>query len=93
VLRIVGGAPRAGKGAIARKLAERTTIPVLSLDLLKMGLHETVPTLGIDPGTASSEVGKRMWPLVRAMVRNAVESSTPYIFEGDMVLPESMPPN
>ena len=88
LLRILGGAARAGKGVISRRLVERTAIPLLSLDLLKMGLHEAVPSLGVDPDAASSDVGKRMWPLVKAMARNAVESGTAYIFEGDMLLPE-----
>jgi hypothetical protein len=87
LLGILGGATRAGKGLISRKLVERTATPLLSLDVLKMGLSEAVPSLGVDPNTASSEVGRRMWPLVKAMARNAVESGTAYIFEGDMLLP------
>ena len=88
MLRILGGAARAGKGIISRKLVERAATPLLSLDLLKMGLHEAVPSVRVDPNTASSEVGKRMWPLIKAMARNAVDSGTAYIFEGDMLLPE-----
>ncbi len=35
----LGGAARAGKGIISGKLVHKTAIPLLALDVLKMGLH------------------------------------------------------
>ena len=87
MLIVLGGAPRAGKSIISRKCAEEARIPLLSLDTLKMGLHHAVPSLGLDASADPSEVGERMWPLVRAMAENVLESGVDYVFEGDMVLP------
>lgn len=88
MLILLGGAPRAGKGIITRRLVRRTAMPLLSLDMLKMGLQSAAPSMGIDPSAPSVDVGRKMWPLVRAMAENAIESSVDCIFEGDMILPE-----
>lgn len=87
MLMLLGGAPRAGKGVISRRCVDAKRLSVLSLDVLKMGLHHAVPSMGVDPNAGSDEVGRRMWPLVRAMGRNVVQSSLDYLFEGDMLLP------
>lgn len=87
MLLMVGGAPRAGKGVISRACIDRLAVPVLSLDVLKMGLHHAVPSVGVESGADPSDVGTRMWPLVRAMAHNVVESGLDYLFEGDMLLP------
>ena len=84
----LGGASRAGKGIISRELVRRTAIPLVSLDVLKMGLHRAVPSVGVDPSAPSAEVAEKMWPLVRAMAENALESNIECIFEGDEILPK-----
>jgi hypothetical protein len=84
---LLGGALRAGKGIIGHELVRRAHLPLMSLDVLKMGLHRAVPSLGVDPSTPSEEVGATMWPLVRAMAENALESNFHCVFEGDMILP------
>ncbi|MCH7530203.1 MAG: zeta toxin family protein [Gemmatimonadetes bacterium] len=88
MLILLGGAPRAGKGMISRELVQKRGIALLSLDVLKMGLHRAVPSMGVDPNAHSREVGENMWPLVRAMAENALEADVDYVFEGDMVLPK-----
>ncbi len=85
---MLGGAPRAGKGIISRRLVRKTAMPFLSLDMLKMGLHNAVPSLGVDPSAPSVDVAEKMWPLVRAMAENALESNVECIFEGDMIVPK-----
>ena len=81
MLLMLGGAPRAGKGIISRQLVRKTAMPFLSLDMLKMGLHHAVPSMGVDPSAPSVEVAEKMWPLVRAMAENALESNLECIFE------------
>ncbi len=88
MLLMLGGAPRAGKGIISRQLVRKTAMPSLSLDMLKMGLHLAVPSMGVDPSAPSVDVAEKMWPLVRAMAENALDSNIEYIFEGDMILPK-----
>ena len=90
MLLVLGGAPRAGKGIISRRCTAAALTPVLSLDVLKMGLHHAVPSLGIQPGDDPSEVGVRMWPLVRAMAENVLECRIDYLFEGDMLVPSQV---
>ncbi len=88
MLLMLGGAPRAGKGIISRPLVRKTAMPFLSLDMLKMGLHHAVPSVGVDPSAPSVDVAEKMWPLVRAMAENALESNVECIFEGDMIVPK-----
>ena len=85
---LLGGAPRAGKGIISQRLVDETSMHLLSLDILKMGLHRAVPSLDVDPSSSPAVVGERMWPLVQAMAENALETDVECIFEGDMVLPK-----
>lgn len=59
-----------------------------SLDMLKMGLHHAVPSVGVDPSAPSVDVAEKMWPLIRAMAENALESNVECIFEGDMIVPK-----
>lgn len=87
---LIGGPARAGKGLLSRRLATKLGWPLLSLDVLKMALSRVVPDLRIDPEAPSAEVGEAMWPLVRAMAENAVETGTHYVFEGDMLYPRQM---
>ncbi len=84
----LGGASRSGKGIISSALVRKTAIPLLPLDVLKMGLHHAVPSVGVDPSAPSVEVAEKMWPLVRAMAENALESNVDCIFEGDMIVPK-----
>jgi 2-phosphoglycerate kinase len=85
---LLGGAPRAGKGIISRQLVLKLGISLIPLDMLKMGLSNAVPSLGIDPSGPSLDVSGKMWPLVRAMAENALESGVQCIFEGDMIVPK-----
>jgi hypothetical protein len=87
---LIGGPARAGKGLLSRKLATDLGWPLLSLDVLKMALSRVVPDLGIDPEAPSAKVGEAMWPLVRAMAENAVETGAHYVFEGDMLYPRQL---
>ena len=84
---MLGGPPRAGKGIISRRVLERAQVPFISLDVLKMGLHHAVPSVGVELGAAPVDVGERIWPLVRAMALNAAECGVDYLFEGDMLVP------
>jgi hypothetical protein len=85
---LIGGATRSGKSMVARRLSAGLTWPLLSLDVLKMGLVRAVPLLGVDPDSPPTEVGRVMWPLIRAMVENALDTDADYVFEGDMLSPD-----
>jgi len=85
MLLIIGGAPRTGKGIIARRLLRERQMPYLSLDILKMGLVNALPVLGIDPDASSITVAEQLCPLVRAMAVNMIETGVPYIIEGEIL--------
>jgi hypothetical protein len=85
MIRLIGGASRTGKGILSRRLLVQVQQPYLSLDVLKMGLANGVPTYGLDPEASSPEVAEKLWPLVHAMCVNMVESGVHYIVEGEIL--------
>jgi hypothetical protein len=85
MLLIVGGPARTGKGIIARRLLIETHLPYLSLDIVKMGLANGVPAFGMDPDESSIIVAEKLWPLVRAMAINMIETGMDYIIEGEIL--------
>lgn len=90
MLYLVGGASRAGKSWLARRLLERQGVPYFSLDVLMMGLANGWPWAGIDPESSSERRGEQLWPLIRAMAVNLLEEEAThptYLIEGDTLLP------
>jgi hypothetical protein len=85
MIRILGGASRTGKGLIAQRILETCQIPYFSLDILKMGLVNTVPDFGIDPEASPIEVATRLWPLASAMIVNMIEIGSDYTVEGEIL--------
>lgn len=74
------GATHSGKTLLADRLMKRYGIPVLSLDLLKMGLIRSGKTT-LTPYD-DDELTKELWPIVREMVRTAIENGRSLIVEG-----------
>jgi hypothetical protein len=90
MLYLVGGASRAGKSRLARKLLTERQIPYFSLDILMMGLRSGYPAYGLDPETSAVVRGEHLWPIVRAMAVNILEEALvhpAYLLEGDELLP------
>jgi len=87
LLYIIGGAPRVGKTIIAQEFLEKTNVPFLSLDLLKMSLVKGMPQAGIDPMDTSAEVAEQMWPVVRGLSITILENKREHLIEGDIILP------
>jgi hypothetical protein len=87
VVLIIGGAARTGKGLLSRRLLLETQQPYLSLDVLKMGLVNGLPSFGLDPEASAIAIAQQLWPLVRAMRVNMIETGVHYIVEGE-ILPE-----
>jgi hypothetical protein len=85
VLLIIGGPGRTGKGILSRRLMVELQQPYLSLDVVKMGLVNGVPEYGVDPEESTSAVAEKLWPLVRAMAVNMLETNVHYIIEGEIL--------
>lgn len=84
---IIGGAARTGKGLLSRRLLVEMRQPYLSLDVLKMGLVNGLPSFGLDADASAIAIAQQLWPLVRAMMINMIETGVHYIVEGE-ILPE-----
>jgi hypothetical protein len=85
LLLIIGGPGRTGKGILSRRLMAETGQPYLSLDVVKMGLASGVPSYGMDPDASTRAVAEKLWPLVRAMAINMLETEVHYIVEGEIL--------
>lgn len=89
MLVFIGGAARAGKGMLVRRLLTEMGLPFLNLDVLKMGLTRGMPDAAIDPNTGAVQVAERLWPLVREMSISLLHDQVDYVFEGE-VLPQDV---
>lgn len=77
---LITGASHTGKTALAQKLLEKYKYPYLSIDYLKMGLIRSGYT-NLTP-EADDELTDYLWPIVREIVKTAVENKQNLIIEG-----------
>ena len=70
-----------GKTALAQKLLEKYSYPCLSIDHLKMGLIRSGQT-NLTPLSDDSDLTDYLWPIVREMVKTAIENNQNLIIEG-----------
>lgn len=77
---LIGGATHAGKTAYAQKLLEKYKYPYLSIDHLKMGLIRSGQTK-LTP-MDDDKLTDYLWPIVREMVKTAIENKQNLIVEG-----------
>ena len=77
---LIAGASHAGKTALAQRLLEKYKFPYLSMDHLKMGLIRSGNT-DLTP-MDDRELTAYLWPIVREMVKTAIENGQNLIVEG-----------
>ena len=78
---LITGASHTGKTLLAQKLLERYHYPALSIDHLKMGLIRSGNT-SLTPMSDDEELTAYLWPIVREMVKTAIENKQNLIVEG-----------
>ena len=78
---LITGASHTGKTALAQRLLERYHYPYLSIDHLKMGLIRSGNT-SLTPLSDDGELTRYLWPIVREMVKTAIENKQNLIVEG-----------
>ncbi len=78
---LIGGASHTGKTALAQKLLEKYNYPYLSIDHLKMGLIRSGNTQ-LSPTSDVSDLTAYLWPIVREMIKTAIENKQNLIIEG-----------
>lgn len=76
----ITGASHTGKTALAQKLLEKYKYPYLSIDHLKMGLIRSGYT-NLTPED-DNELTDYLWPVVREIVKTAIENNQNLIVEG-----------
>ena len=77
---LITGASHTGKTALAQKLLEKHKYPYLSIDHLKMGLIRSGNT-ELTP-MDDDKLTAYLWPIVREMVKTAIENEQNLIVEG-----------
>ena len=77
---LICGASHTGKTALAQRLLEEYKYPYLSIDHLKMGLIRSGNT-ELTPMDDDKLTGY-LWPIVREMVKTAIENKQNLIVEG-----------
>lgn len=77
---LIAGASHTGKTVLAQNLLERYKFPYLSIDHLKMGLIRSGNT-NLTPED-DVELTEYLWPIVREMIKTAIENSQNLIVEG-----------
>ena len=78
---LISGASHAGKTALAQKLLEKYKYPYLSIDHLKMGLIRSGHTQ-LTPMSDDKDLTAYLWPIVREMIKTAIENKQNLIVEG-----------
>ena len=77
---LIGGASHTGKTVLAQRLLEKYSYPYLSIDHLKMGLIRSGQT-DLTP-MDDHKLTDYLWPIVREMVKTAIENCQDLIVEG-----------
>lgn len=78
---LIAGASHTGKTALAQRLLEKYGYPYLSIDHLKMGLIRSGNT-HLTPMSGDGELTAYLWPIVREMIKTAIENGQHLIVEG-----------
>ena len=78
---LITGASHTGKTVLAQKLLEKYKYPYLSIDHLKMGLIRSGNTK-LTPMSDDKDLSAYLWPIVREMIKTAIENKQNLIVEG-----------
>jgi adenylate kinase family enzyme len=78
---IISGTTHTGKTNLAQKLLEKYKYPYLSIDHLTMGLIRSGNTL-LTPYSSDEELTSYLWPIVKEMIKTAIENNQNLIVEG-----------
>ena len=78
---LISGASHTGKTLLAQKLLEKYKYPYLSIDHLKMGFIRSGHT-NLTPMSDDGKLTEYLWPIVREMIKTAIENKQNLIVEG-----------
>lgn len=78
---LIAGASHTGKTVLAQRILEEFGYPYLSIDHLKMGLIRSGNT-DLTPMDDDEKLTGYLWPIVREMVKTAIENRQNLVVEG-----------
>lgn len=78
---LIIGASHTGKTALAQRFLEKYKYPYFSIDHLKMGLIRSKNT-NLTPLSDDEASTNYLWPIVREMIKTAIENNQNLIVEG-----------
>lgn len=78
---LICGASHTGKTNLAQNILERYGFPYCSIDHLKMGLIRSGQT-NLTPECDDAQLTAYLWPIVREMVKTAIENKQNLVVEG-----------
>ena len=78
---LIAGGSHTGKTVLAQKLLEKYHMPYLSIDHVKMGLIRSGQTQ-LTPLDSDGTLTAYLWPIVREMIKTAIENDQNLIVEG-----------
>ncbi len=78
---LITGASHTGKTALSQKMLEKYGYPYFSIDHLKMGLIRSKNT-NLTAMSSDTELTAYLWPIVREMIKTAIENEQNLIVEG-----------
>lgn len=80
---LITGASHTDKTVLAQKLLKKYEYPYLSIDLMKMGLIRS-GRINLTPED-DDELTAYMWPIIREMIKTAIENEQNLVFEGSYI--------
>ncbi|MBO4342740.1 MAG: AAA family ATPase [Clostridia bacterium] len=83
---LITGASHTGKTLLAQKLLEKYKYPYISMDHIKMGLIRSGKT-DLTPYD-DEQMTSYLWPVIREIIKTAVENGQNLIVEGGYVPPQ-----
>ena len=78
---IITGASHAGKTLLAQRMLEKYKYPYVSVDHIKMGLIRSGNT-ELSAEDSDAVLTEYLWPIVREMIKTAIENKQNLIVEG-----------
>ena len=78
---LIQGSSHSGKTLLAQKLLEKYHYPYLSIDHLKMGLIRAKYT-NLTPYSTEKELTNYLWPIIKEIIKTAIENKQNLIVEG-----------
>ena len=81
MIALIAGGSHTGKTVLAQKLLEKYHMPYLCIDHIKMGLIRSGQTQ-LTPMDSDGTLTEYLWPIVREMIKTAIENDQNLIVEG-----------